>query len=118
MSLRSKILQHALPRLPTHSFTRHNLSLALTSLPPSHPDYRPDPTPEGMIDTLFGEGLLAPGQALTEAWEKEGRDGMQRADVQEGVSGILRGRLRWSAAVGENLVQVCPGIPSHPTSDF
>lgn len=108
MSLRSTILRHSLPLLPIHSFTRQTLSLALNSLPPSHPDYRPDPTPEGMIDTLFGEGIKAPGQTLVEAWEAEGRKSMEEKDVKDGVGSTLRGRLRYSAEVGEHLVEVSP----------
>ena len=106
MSLRTKILHHSLPLLPTHSFTRHTLALALTSLPSSHPDHRADLTADTIIDTLFGEGVSAPGKALVEAWEKEGIERMIADDGLRGLSGILGDRLRWSASVGEHLVEV------------
>jgi len=111
MSLRSKILHHALPLLPAHSFTRQTLSLALSSLPTSHPDHRPDPTAEGVIDTLFGEGITAPGQALVEAWDEQGRARMEAVDAKGGVRGMLRDRLGYSAGVGEHLVEVRESFP-------
>lgn len=106
MSLRTKILQHSLHLLPVHSFSRRTLSLALSSLPSSHPDFQPSPTPESVIDTLFGEGISAPGDALVYAWEEAGRGRMEEGDPSTGVKGLLEERLRYSAEVGEHLVEV------------
>ena len=104
MSLRPTILRHSLPLLPHHSFTRHTLALALSSLPPSHPAHRAQPVPHHAIDTLFGTGNVDPGQALVRAWDAEGRKHM--VGEEGGVIEALGERLRWSAEVGEHLVEV------------
>ena len=106
MSLRTKILHHSLHLLPTHSFTRQTLSLALSALPSSHPDHRADPTTDAIIDTLFGAGVSAPGKALVEAWENEGIERMVVDEGPRGLGAILGDRLSWSADVGDHLVEV------------
>lgn len=77
MALRSKILTHALPLIPTHSFTPLALTQSLSSLPTSHQDYRPDNIPDAVIDTLFG-GDVGAKKALVQAWEKDGLSSMTR----------------------------------------
>ncbi|GFZ50649.1 hypothetical protein JCM24511_08407, partial [Saitozyma sp. JCM 24511] len=101
MSLRSTILTHSLPLLPTYSFTRQTLTHALSSLPSDHPSYRPEPLSESVVDTLFGPGPSA-GKALVEAWEHEG---LSRMDKGKGVQDMLERRLSYSAEVGEHLVE-------------
>ena len=100
-TLRTTILRHALPLVPTHSFTRQALVNALPSLPPSHPDHR-DALPESVIDTLFDAGSSAPAQALVSAWEEEGLTSLQGQHVRD----RLRHRLSYSSQVGEHLVEV------------
>jgi hypothetical protein len=104
MSLRSTILTHSLPLLPTYSFTRQTLTHALSSLPPDHASYRPEPLSDSVVDTLFGPGPSA-GKALVEAWEDEG---LSRMDKGKGVGDMLERRLSYSAEVGEHLVEVGP----------
>jgi hypothetical protein len=115
MSLRSTILKHSIPLLPTHSFTRHTLSISLSSLPASHPDHRSAPVDPGVIDTVFGEGTTTPCRALVTAWEEAGLTSMSD-DAGSGIEGTgtskervkirLRQRLRYSARLGEHLVEV------------
>lgn len=103
MSLRTQILHGAIHHLPTHSFTRPALILALSQLRPEVSD------PEGVIDTLFGPGGVAPVRALVESWEEEGKAVMKGAGEGKGKKGlerVLGRRLQWSAGVGEHLVEV------------
>ena len=122
MSLRSFILQQALPLLPRHSFTRQTLSLALASLRPeltdssgstgqvassSHnDDSRTHYRVENVIDTLFGTGSIAPAKALVEAWHDVGLENMVEAGPSSKLSDRLSRRLRYSSTVGEHLVEV------------
>ena len=99
-SLRSTILQHAIPLIPTHSFTRQALLRSLPSLKQDHPDYRPA-LEESVVDTIFGSGQ-APAQSLTAAWEEDGLASMQGKDARQ----RLKSRLSHSAVVGEHLVEV------------
>lgn len=99
-SLRSTILHHAIPLIPTHSFTRRTLLQSLPSLKPDHPDYR-SVLEDSVVDTIFGNGQ-APGKALTAAWEEEGLKAMQGENTRE----RLKSRLGHSAVVGEHLVEV------------
>ncbi|CAD6584761.1 MAG: hypothetical protein TREMPRED_003953 [Tremellales sp. Tagirdzhanova-0007] len=116
MSLRTKILHHSLHLLPTHSFTRQTLSLALSALPSSHPDHRADPTTDAIIDTLFGAGVSAPGKALVEAWENEGIERMVVDEGPRGLGAILGDRLSWSADVGDHLVEAYALLASPATT--
>lgn len=103
MSLRTQILHGAIHHLPTHSFTRPALILALSQLRPEVSD------PEGVIDTLFGPGGVAPVRALVESWEEEGKAVMKGEGEGKGKKGlerVLGRRLQWSAGVGEHLVEV------------
>lgn len=111
MSLRAKILTHSLPLLPTHSFTRQTLSLALSRLSADHPDYISEVTPDSTLDTLFGDGSAGP-KALVRRWEEEGLEKMSAEPEASGSGGSkpldrrLRARLSFSADVGEHLVEV------------
>ena len=105
-SLRSIILHHSLPLLPSRSFTRQTLAIALSCLPPSHPDHRSTPLSDSIIDTIFGNGPTAPGHALVDAWQEVGVGGMEGASVRE----RLKSRLGYSAGVGEHLVEVCDNM--------
>lgn len=103
MSLRTQILHGAIPHLPTHSFTRPALVLALAQLRPEVSD------PEGVIDTLFGPGGVTPVRALVESWEEEGKaimKGEGEGKGKKGLERVLSRRLQWSAGVGEHLVEV------------
>ena len=84
MSLRTKILQHALPHVPEQSFTLRPLLDALSSLPAAHPDRNETVTPE-VLDVLFGSELNA-RRELVQAWEEEGVREMLRFE-QSGQKG-------------------------------
>jgi hypothetical protein len=56
-----------------------------------------------VLDTLFGTGPVGCGKALVEAWEEEGS---RRMGLEEDIEERLRERLRYSAEVGEHLVEV------------
>lgn len=103
MSLRTQILHGAIPHLPTHSFTRPALILALSQLRPAVSD------PEAVIDTIFGPGGITPVRALVESWEEEGKvvmKGEGEGKGKKGLERVLGRRLQWSAGVGEHLVEV------------
>lgn len=109
MSLRAKILTHSLPLLPTHSFTRQTLALALSRLPSDHPDHRVEPIPDSVLDTLFGDGRAAP-KALVQRWEEEGIEPMEAESGSKpsiaGLESRLRSRLTYSAGLGHYLPEV------------
>lgn len=109
MSLRTKILSHSLPLLPTHSFTRQTLSLALSRLPSGHPDHQAEPISETVLDTIFGDGNAA-SKALVQRWEEEGVNTMLAESSSTGriMEARLKSRLTYSAEVGEHLVEVRP----------
>ncbi|RXK37659.1 hypothetical protein M231_05071 [Tremella mesenterica] len=105
MSFRQTILNHSLPLIPKHSFTRSTLSYSLSSLPTSHPSYRP-PLEDSVIDTIFGPGHIA-CKALVDAWEEEGlkRLSIVESGSEEKLEDILKRRLKYSYEVGEHLVE-------------
>jgi hypothetical protein len=114
MSLRTKILQHALPHLPEHSFTLRPLLDSLSSLPASHPDQSATVTPE-VLDVLFGSELNA-RKELVQAWEEEGIRDMLKTESRVGsemdmLAGILARRLEYSSRIGDHLVEVCQVSP-------
>ncbi|ADV24861.1 hypothetical protein I305_02157 [Cryptococcus gattii E566] len=113
MSLRTQILHGAIHHLPTHSFTRPALILALSQLRPEVSD------PEGVIDTLFGPGGVAPVRALVESWEEEGKAVMKGEGEGKGKKGlerVLGRRLQWSAGVGEHLVEAYANLATPQTT--
>nr|KIR83605.1 hypothetical protein I308_05993 [Cryptococcus tetragattii IND107] len=113
MSLRTQILHGAIHHLPTHSFTRPALILALSQLRPEVSD------PEGVIDTLFGPGGVAPVRALVESWEEEGKAVMKGTGEGKGKKGlerVLGRRLQWSAGVGEHLVEAYANLATPQTT--
>ena len=136
MSLRALILQHSLPLLPRHSFSRQTLSAALQSVQsgpenaetahsflesasptattrrdPIGLDRLDDIGRENVIDTLFGSGTIAPARALLDAWQDAGLSAMESSEhPQSDVSGRLERRLEYSAGVGEHLVEVGSGL--------
>ncbi|KIR63748.1 hypothetical protein I314_03154 [Cryptococcus bacillisporus CA1873] len=113
MSLRTQILHGAIHHLPTHSFTRPALVLALSQLRPEVSD------PEGVIDTLFGPGGVAPVRALVESWEEEGKAVMKGEGEGKGKKGlerVLGRRLQWSAGVGEHLVEAYANLATPQTT--
>ena len=67
---------------------------------PDHAEYK-STIDESVIDTVFGNGQAA-SKALVAAWEEHGLGEMQGKDLRE----RLVGRLRFSAGVGEHLVEV------------
>ncbi|WVQ93999.1 hypothetical protein IAU59_001077 [Kwoniella sp. CBS 9459] len=103
MALRSQILSHTLPLLPTHSFTRSALVTSLRSLKPEINNA------DAVIDTVFGSGSVGPVKSLVEFWEEQGRSEMEmESSLGEGnveLEDVLARRLEWSAAVGEHLVE-------------
>lgn len=122
MSLRTKLLTHALPLIPTHSFTPLALTHALSALPTSHPDHQAESLSDTVLDTLFGSDVAAK-KALVGAWEEEGLREMRSFEIDgapggAGPSTTQRGggqvmlremmgrRLEYSARVGEHLVEV------------
>lgn len=114
MSLKTAILKHAIPNLGRTSFTRAALTTSLASLPPSHPDYKPQ-LEESVIDTLFGPGTAGPRE-LVNAFAEAGLEDMKKGS---GVQGVLARRLEHSAATGEHLVEAyalmsTPSTPSMP----
>lgn len=117
MSIRAKILTHSLPLLPTQSFTRQTLSLALSRLPSDHPDHQAEPVSETVLDTVFGDGNAA-SKALVQRWEEEGVDSMLAESSSTGriLEARLKSRLTHSAEVGEHLVEVS-NIPDVSLSD-
>ncbi|KAI9635983.1 uncharacterized protein MKK02DRAFT_44682 [Dioszegia hungarica] len=119
MSLRAKILTHSLPLLPTHSFTRQTLALALSRLPSDHPDHRVEPIPDSVLDTLFGDGRAAP-KALVQRWEEEGIEPMEAESGSKpsiaGLESRLRSRLTYSAGLGHYLPEAY-SILSAPESE-
>lgn len=116
MSLRSTILHHALPLLPTHSFARQTLLTALSSTRNAPPSPH---SQENVIDTLFG-GTVAPARALVDAWAEEGLKVMKPSDGAgpSSLREVLGRRLEYSAGVGEHLVEVRVYLNSLPTSWF
>nr|KIR47741.1 hypothetical protein I312_02888 [Cryptococcus bacillisporus CA1280] len=113
MSLRTQILHGAIHHLPTHSFTRPALVLALSQLRPEVSD------PEGVIDTLFGPGGVAPVRALVESWEEEGKAVMKGEGEgmgKKGLERVLGRRLQWSAGVGEHLVEAYANLATPQTT--
>ncbi|KIR75191.1 hypothetical protein I310_01469 [Cryptococcus deuterogattii CA1014] len=113
MSLRTQILHGAIPHLPTHSFTRPALVLALAQLRPEVSD------PEGVIDTLFGPGGVTPVRALVESWEEEGKaimKGEGEGKGKKGLERVLSRRLQWSAGVGEHLVEAYANLATPQTT--
>ncbi|KIR30022.1 hypothetical protein I309_00889 [Cryptococcus deuterogattii LA55] len=113
MSLRTQILHGAIPHLPTHSFTRPALVLALAQLRPEVSD------PEGVIDTLFGPGSVTPVRALVESWEEEGKaimKGEGEGKGKKGLERVLSRRLQWSAGVGEHLVEAYANLATPQTT--
>jgi len=117
MSLRTKILQHALPHVPEQSFTLRPLLDSLSSLPATHPDRNETVTPE-VLDVLFGSELNA-RRELVQTWEEEGvRDmlesessGQKGGSEMDMLAGILARRLEYSSRIGDHLVEVCPVSP-------
>ncbi|WWC57852.1 uncharacterized protein I303_100387 [Kwoniella dejecticola CBS 10117] len=100
MALRQQILSSALPLLPTHSFTRSTLSQALRSLKPQVSNS------DGVIDTIFGNGSVAPSRALVDAWQEEGLRAMSSSkETKEDLGDVLKRRITYSAGVGEHLVE-------------
>lgn len=71
MSLRSTILTHALPHIPSTSFTRQALTASLSRLPSTHPDHRPGDISDTVLDTLYGSERGAE-KALVRRWAEEG----------------------------------------------
>ncbi len=126
MSLRSTILRHSLPLLPTYSFSRQTLQNALTHLPANHPDHRDQAEiPLSVIDTLFGDSEVSAGKALVEAWETRGRQGMSQdlrrgsqdgARKEDDVASLLARRLAYSSTIHEHLVEVSLVIASRQVS--
>jgi hypothetical protein len=90
MALRSKILTHALPLIPTHSFTPSTLTYSLSSLSKSHPDYQDGPVSDSIIDTLFG-GDVGAKKALLQAWEQDGLRSMTGTNALASGSGSVSG---------------------------
>ena len=101
-SLRSRILQHALPHVPEHSFTIQPLIRSLRSLPPtgnstdtqtSSSSSKPEPetVTRNTLDILFGSELNA-RQELVKAWEEEGlRDMVKSGSETTHRAGETRG---------------------------
>ncbi|OXH23403.1 hypothetical protein J008_06077 [Cryptococcus neoformans] len=113
MSLRTQILHGAIPHLPTHSFTRPALILALSQLRPAVSD------PEAVIDTIFGPGGITPVRALVESWEEEGKvvmKGEGEGKGKKGLERVLGRRLQWSAGVGEHLVEAYANLTTPQTT--
>ncbi|TXT07387.1 hypothetical protein VHUM_03107 [Vanrija humicola] len=106
MSLRAAVLSAALPNVARTSFTRAALSTALSTLPPTNPEYRAAPLSEDTVDTLFGPGASGP-RVLVRAWEDAGLEQMAGAAKggSSGVRDVLASRLAYSASVGEHLVE-------------
>ena len=122
MALRSKILHHALPLIPAHSFTRPCLTYALSSLPTDHPDHRP-PLEDSVVDTIFGPGSTA-SRGLVDAWEEAGLHHMvdggtapasvvSKKGKEKALEGLLERQLKYSSNVGEHIVEVCPFLRAY-----
>ncbi|KZT42130.1 hypothetical protein SISSUDRAFT_107614 [Sistotremastrum suecicum HHB10207 ss-3] len=93
------ILQHALPLISTHGFTRKTLSLAVMQLPTPHSQ----PLSETAITALFGNGDDA-RRTLINGWLKGGLEDMQHGKTTGGtMQHILKRRLRWNEPVLEHL---------------
>lgn len=119
-ALRSRILHHALPYIPEHSFTLRPLLRSLPDLPTDHADHDNAVTPE-VLDVLFGSEISA-RKELVQAWEQEGLRDMlgdttaqarqagptSKAGEIRTIAGLLARRLEYSARFGEHLVEVCP----------
>lgn len=71
MSLRNAILTHALPHIPTTSFTRSALTSSLAQLPKEHPDHRAEAISDQLLDTLYGPDR-GPEKELVRRWADEG----------------------------------------------
>ncbi|ORX33559.1 hypothetical protein BD324DRAFT_639285 [Kockovaella imperatae] len=120
MSLKTTILQYALPLLPKYSFTRDTLSLALQQirsveqpLAPSravsrdfaHTSQLDSIGRENIIDTLFGTGTTSPAKALVESWQVEGLKSVDSGHDRASLTERLERRLEYSSGVGEHLVE-------------
>lgn len=93
------ILQHAIPLISTHGFTRKTLSLAVMQLPTPHLQ----PLPETAITALFGNGDEA-RKTLINGWLKEGLEDMKHAKATgASMQHILKRRLQWNQPVLEHL---------------
>lgn len=95
-SLRSKILQHALPHIPEHSFTIQPLVHSLRSLPSTSTDTsssssksEPETVTRNTLDILFGSELNA-RQELVKAWEQEGLRDMVDPGSKSGSPSTMR----------------------------
>jgi ubiquinone biosynthesis protein COQ9 len=129
-TLRSRILQHALPHVPEHSFTIQPLLQSLRSLPSTTPSNSSEPAlgsppasvSRNTIDILFGSELNA-RKELVKAWEEEGLRDMTdlnssgrpatatRSKGELGViADLLARRLEYSSRIGEHLVEVRQGF--------
>lgn len=125
MSFRSAILTHALPHIPSASFTRQALTASLTTLSKDHPDYRSAPLSDEVLDTLYGSERGAEKE-LVARWADEGvsvvrgplgavqhGNGESSSGADKGKGKVvdrirtrLERRLDFSGDVGEHLVEV------------
>jgi hypothetical protein len=135
MSLKAKILRHALPHIPEQSFTLQPLLHSLSSLPVTHPDYSKSDVTPSVLDVVFGSEVNA-RRELVGAWEEEGLREMLPTTVAsdrersnstgpvapaagprpgpgkeiQALATILARRLEYSSRIGEHLVEVCASI--------
>ncbi|RDB25848.1 Ubiquinone biosynthesis protein COQ9, mitochondrial [Hypsizygus marmoreus] len=100
MSTRSRLLQHAIPLIKTHGFTREALARSVLVLP--SPEAHPEPLSETAISALFGHGDLA-RRTLIRAWLDGGVQKIQAAPPGSTMKQVLRARLELNEPVLQHL---------------
>ncbi|KAI0789853.1 hypothetical protein C8Q75DRAFT_806515 [Abortiporus biennis] len=92
-SLRSRLLQVAVPLVQSHGFTRQALANSALHLPTPHAE----PLSETAVSSLFGEGDVA-RRTLIEAWLDNARNEM-RSSASNNIKDILTTRLQQNEPV-------------------
>lgn len=102
MSLRSRLLQLAIPLVKTHGFTREALANSVLHLPTPHAQ----PLSETATSALFGNGDDA-RRTLINAWLDDARQNMHASTPSTGMKTILGYRLSQNVPVLHLLPEVC-----------